>query len=109
MRKYDWLTHTWTASSPESQSENTDSTRTGYSRGMNWDSSTDPVSWKVSGVLSTESSWPLSQTSKLTTIANMMIDEPNQQGLSNQNAASALSKIDKLIYNVIFLLLYINI
>lgn len=75
---------------------------------MNWDSSTEPVSWKVSGSLQTESFWTLSSTPKMTTINNMLIDEPNQQGLSNKNTASHISKINELVQSFVILIFLIN-
>lgn len=106
MKKYNWLTQIWTATSPESQSaENVESTRTGYSRGMSWDPSTDPITWKVSNALQTESSWPLSSTQKVTTVNNLLVDEPNQQGLSNENnMAISVSKIDNFLYKFVFMI-----
>ncbi|XKL64035.1 hypothetical protein PGB90_004121 [Kerria lacca] len=103
MRKYDWITNSWTAPSPDSQSENSENSRTGYSRGLNWDPSTDLVSWKISGGLQTEASW--NPTVKVTTTGNMLIDEPNQQGLSNENSGSR-SKYSQTFYCTIFLVLF---
>lgn len=107
MRKYDWMTQTWTASSPESQPSLIDNTlgnpRTAHSRGMSWNPSTDPVSWRVSGGLQTDPSW--TQHVKVsTTTSNMLIDEPNQQGLSNQNSAH-IPKLNQFLFLIPLLLL----
>lgn len=106
-RKYDWQTHTWTASSPtDSQGDFAENPRTGYSRGMSWDPSTDSVSWKVSGSSPTDSSW--TPTIKVTTTSNMLVDEPNQQGLSNENSASVHGMSQSLCYAICFIMIFYN-